>query len=204
MKNKTITFILGCLCFTISQVLLRLPILNYLQTRPKFTLIYMASPLLIGILIAFSAGIFEEGFRFIFKKFLLKPARTSILEPVLFGLGHGLTEAVILIGPALFTYPLEIMPLGILERFLAIILHIGLSVIVWNGFQSNKRVKYLIAAIFIHGAVNSLIPILGSRQNSILLIEGALLLVDISMIRYIYKSKENYIKGRKKNVERYS
>lgn len=164
----------------------------------------MASPLLIGILIAFSAGIFEEGFRFIFKKFLLKPARTSILEPVLFGLGHGLTEAVILIGPALFTYPLEIMPLGILERFLAIILHIGLSVIVWNGFQSNKRVKYLIAAIFIHGAVNSLIPILGSRQNSILLIEGALLLVDISMIRYIYKSKENYIKGRKKNVERYS
>ena len=162
----------------------------------------MASPLLIGILIAFSAGIFEEGFRFIFKKFLLKPAKTSILEPVLFGLGHGLTEAVILIGPALFTYPIEILTVGILERFLAIILHIGLSVVVWNGFQLNKRIKYLIAAIFIHGAVNSLIPILGSSENSILLVEGALLLVDISMIIYIFKSKKNYIKRRKKNVER--
>ncbi len=196
MKNKTITFILGCLCFTISQVLLRLPILNHLQTSPKFTLIYATSPLLIGILIAFSAGVFEEGFRFIFKKFLLKPAKTSILEPILFGLGHGLTEAVILIGPALFTYPIHILTVGTIERFLAIILHIGLSVVVWNGFQLNKRVKYLIIAIFIHGAINSLIPILGSSQRGILLIEGALLLVDISMVIYIFKSRKNYIKRR--------
>ncbi|MGO1469886.1 MAG: YhfC family glutamic-type intramembrane protease [Tissierella sp.] len=192
MKKRIITFILGSLCFIIAQPLLRLPILNYLQRSTKFTMFLALNPLLVGILIAFSAGVFEEGFRFIFKSYLLKPIKTDIVEPIIFGLGHGLAEAVIVLGPFLFTVPLQSLALGIFERFLAIILHIGLTVIVWNGFQLNKRIKYLIIAILIHGSVNSLIPILSSVKNAILLIEGALLLTDICIVIYIYKSKKIY------------
>lgn len=195
MKKKILTFILGSLCFIISQPLLRIPILNYLQKTTQFTLMYTLNPILIGILIAFSAGVFEEGFRFIFKKFLLQPPKTSISQPIIFGLGHGLTEATIVLGPALFTYPISMLTMGIIERILAIILHIGLTVIVWNGFVLNKRWKYLIIAIFIHGSINSLIPILSSTKNGILLIEGALALLDIFMIIYVYRSRKKYYLG---------
>ena len=192
MRKRIITFILGALCFIISQPLLRLPILNYLQGSTKFILFYTLNPILVGILIAFSAGVFEEGFRFIFKSYLLKPAKTDILEPILFGLGHGITEALIILGPFLFTVPIKSLALGIFERVLAMILHLGLTVIVWNGFQLNKRIKYLILAILVHGSVNSLIPILSSAENFIILIEVGLVIVDIFIVLYIYRSKRFY------------
>ena len=72
MLSKGIWFFLGAACFIISQPLLRLPILDSLQQSTGFMLAYTLNPLLIGILIAFSAGVFEEGFRFLFKLFLLK------------------------------------------------------------------------------------------------------------------------------------
>ncbi len=192
-KKRIKTFLLGGLCFIVSQVLLRIPILNYLQGTSRFTLFYTVNPLLTGILIAFSAGIFEEGFRYIFKRNLLKPVKTDILEPILFGLGHGLIEALIVLLPALGIYALSDLRLAILERILAIILHIGLSVIVWNGFQLNKRIKYLILAILIHGLTNSLIPILSGFDNFIVLIEGSLVLIDIILIAYIYRSRKLYL-----------
>ncbi len=192
MKKRLITFILGMMSFIISQPLLRFPLLNYLQGTTRFNLLYYLNPLLIGIVIAFSAGLFEESTRFIFKTFFLKAYKTHILEPIIFGFGHGLAEAAIVLGPYIFTVPLENLALGILERFLAIILHIGLSVIVWNGFQLNKRFKYLFIAILLHGSVNSLIPILSSAEQAILLIEGALALIDIFIVIYIYKSRKIY------------
>lgn len=192
-KKRIRTFLLGGLCFIVSQVLLRMPILNYLQGTSRFNLFYTLNPLLTGILIAFSAGIFEEGFRYIFKKNLLRPTKTNILEPILFGLGHGLTEALILLLPAFFIYSLGDLKLPILERILAIILHIGLSVIVWNGFQLDRRMSYLLLAIAVHGLTNSLIPILSGYDNFIVLIEGSFLIIDIVLIAYIYRSRKLYI-----------
>lgn len=192
MKRRTITFILGAMSFIVSQPLLRIPLLNYLQGTTKFTLFYFLNPLLVGILIAFSAGVFEESTRFIFKSYFLKPAKSDILEPIVFGLGHGVAEALMLLLPYILTVPIYSLALGFFERFLAIILHIGLSVIIWNGFQLNRRRKYLLVAILIHGLVNSLIPILSPRTNPILLIEGSLLLIDIFILIYIFKSRKYY------------
>ena len=70
-KKGLLLFFLGAICFIVSQPLLRIPILNHLQSTTDFMLFYTLNPLFLGILIAFSAGIFEEGFRFIFKSFLL-------------------------------------------------------------------------------------------------------------------------------------
>lgn len=194
MKKKISLFLLGSICFIVSQPLIRIPILNYLQGTTKFMLFYRLNPLLVGIIIAFSAGIFEEGFRFIFRSFISKPVKLGILEPIIFGLGHGLAEAFIILGPVIFRVPLSSLYVGILERFLAIILHIGLTVIIWNGFQLNKKYKYLGIAILVHGLVNSLIPILSFSQYWIILIESSLAIIDICIIIYIYKSKKYYLR----------
>ncbi len=191
MKRKLFLFISGGLCFIASQPLLRIPILNYIEGKTRFILLYGLNPILIGILIAFSAGIFEEGFRFLFRKYLIKEPKFGIIEPIIFGLGHGLTEAFIVLGPYLFTYPLSQLYIGIIERGLAIILHIGLTIIIWNGFELSKKYRYLIIAVGLHGFVNSLIPIIGF--SNVLLIEGALGLVDILIILYAFKSKKYYV-----------
>lgn len=192
LKKRMLTFLLGASCFIVSQPLLRMPILNYVQGNTKFVLFYILNPLLAGMIIAFSAGIFEEGFRFIFKRFLLKPPKTEMLEPILFGFGHGLAEALMILIPALSIVPIGDLKIAFLERILAIILHIGLSVIVWNGFQLNKKLKYLGIAILIHGLTNSLIPIFGSAKNAIIILESLFLLIDVCMIVYVYHSRKIY------------
>lgn len=197
-KNKVIIFILGAMSFTVSQVFLRMPLLNFLMKTSQFNLLQVLYPLVFGIGIAFSAGLFEESFRFIFKNYLLRPDRTSISEPIIFGLGHGLTEAVILLGPYLTSVAIEDLTFAILERVFAITIHVGLSVVVWNGFQKDKKIKYLLLAILIHGATNSLIPIMIIFVNSILWIEAALGLVAIIMITYVLRSKRLYIQEEEK------
>lgn len=196
MKRKIMLFFLGALCFILSQPLLRLPILNYIQNDTKFLLFYSANALLIGIIIAFSAGIFEEGARFIFRSFLPTP-KLGIIEPIMFGLGHGLAEALIIILPYLFKVPISSLYVAFLERFLAIILHIGLTVIIWNGFQLNKRFIYLFLAIFIHGFVNSLIPIFQLTPYWVILVESSLAIIDVCIIIYIWGSKKYYLKEKR-------
>lgn len=191
-NNKLRIFLLGGICFIVSQPLLRVPILVFLQNNTRFSLYYNLYPVLIGVLIAFSAGVFEEGFRFIFKSLFFKASKPNILVPIIFGFGHGITEAVMILGPALQTLPIQSLILPIFERVLAIILHMGLTVIVWNGFLLNKKIKYLIIAILIHGLVNSLIPILSSFDNWILIFEITFTLIDIFMVRYIYTSRKLY------------
>ncbi len=192
MKKKLLLFFLGSICFIVSQPLLRFPILNYLQSTTKFILFYRLNPLLAGILIAFSAGIFEEGFRFLFRRFLIKPVNLNISDPIMFGLGHGIAEALIILLPVAFIVPFSSLYVAILERFLSIILHIGLTVIIWNGFQLHKKYKYLVIAILIHGLVNSLIPILSLTKNLIILVESSLAIIDILIIIYIVKSRQYY------------
>ena len=164
-------------------------------------LAYVLDPLIIGILIALSAGIFEEGFRFLFKQFLIKPSECSILQPIIFGLGHGIAEALIILIPALSLAPVSQLGLAFLERALAIILHINLTIVVWNGFQKKKKTLYLLIAIAIHGFVNSLIPFFSSFPNSIVLIEGALAVIDVLMIGYSFYSSKYYVRGRNSHEE---
>jgi len=199
--ERILWFFLGSACFIIAQPLLRLPILNYLQQSTDFLLAYTLNPLLIGIMIAFSAGVFEEGFRFLFKQFLLQPAGCEFSQPVIFGLGHGIAEAVMVLVPAFMVLPVSQLGLATLERILAIILHVTLTVVVWNGFQKKQRALYLVLAITIHGFVNSLIPVLSPFPDSVVLIEGALAVVVVVMVGYSCHSKKYYIPGRNSNEE---
>lgn len=193
MKNRRVkAFLMGGICFTVAQPLLRMPILNLLQNSTKIVLYSNIYPILVGVLIALSAGIFEEGFRFVFKKTLFKKDNMDIGIPILFGLGHGLTEAIMILFPAFQVLPMSGWILPLVERILAIAIHIGLTVIVWNGFALDKRIKYLLIAIFTHGAINSTIPILSLFTKSILLIEGMFLVIAILMVIYVYGSRKIY------------
>lgn len=191
--RKAAVFLLGAACFIISQPLLRLPILQSLQKSTDFTLAYTLNPILIGILIALSAGVFEEGFRFLFKQFLIRPSECTISQPIVFGLGHGIAEALIILLPALASLSIVQLGLAFLERGLAIILHVTLTVMVWNGFQQKQRVLYLLIAIAIHGFVDALIPVFASFSNSVLLLEGAFAVIDVLLIIYTFYSKKYYI-----------
>lgn len=193
MKRILLLFISGAACFTISQPLLRIPLLNHLQNHTGFILFYTLNPLLTGILIAFSAGLFEEGFRFIFKGSLFKKVKLGMVEPIIFGLGHGLAEAIMVLVPYLAMVPLESLYMGLIERILAVILHTGLTVVIWNGFQLNQKFRYLGIAILVHGLVNSLIPILAHNRNNIILIESSLALIDILVIIYMVRSRKHYL-----------
>lgn len=192
MKEKSVTFLLGGVCFTVSQLLLRIPLLNYFLGTSKFQLLYTLNPLIIGILIAFSAGVFEESFRFVFRNLFFKKKDTKLSIPIIFGLGHGIVEAVFVLAPSLSMVPLGDLKIALLERVLAIVLHIGLTVIVWNGFQQNKKLQYLLIAIFIHGLINSLVPILAPLEYNILIIESLLFFIDLFIVLYIYQSKKYY------------
>lgn len=73
-------------------------------------------PLLAGVLIGLSARVLEESFRFIFKQVCMRPARTRIAQPVIFGIGHGLVEAAIVLGPAILAgYSLMDLSWGMLS-----------------------------------------------------------------------------------------
>lgn len=190
-------FLLGGLCFLVSQVFTRVPLLGWLQGEPDFMLWAMSYPLLSGILIALTAGIFEECGRFIFKAVALKPARTRILEPVIFGLGHGLCEAIWIFSPFWGTISLldpSQLILPIVERLLAITLHVGFSVMIWNGFQLDKRIRYLALAILAHGLVDALIPLAGRFGWGVLALEGILAGIAGLVLIYVFHSRKYYEK----------
>ena len=191
-KNKLTIFILGAMCFIVSQVFLRIPLVNMLMGTSKFNLLEVLYPFLILIGISFSAGIFEESFRFIFKKYLLRPDKSGISEPIIFGLGHGIAEALIILGPFIGKLSIENLTFGIIERILAITLHVGLSVIVWNGFQLDKRFRYLMLAILIHGLVNTIVQTVLVFTSSIIMVELVLAIIVVAIIAYVYKSRYLY------------
>lgn len=205
-KNLTIwrgllVFVLGAACFLITQVFTRVPLLGWIQKQPGFILWAVSVPLLSGILIALTAGLFEEVGRFAIKALALKPARSQFWEPIVFGLGHGICEAVWVFSSAwgmlALVQPSQLV-LPIIERLLAITMHIGFSVTIWNGFQHYQRIKYLLIAILAHGLVDAAIPLAGRLGWGVLQLESLFALFATAMIIYVvyskkyYQEKENY------------
>lgn len=152
-------FVLGLLSFLVSQILTRIPLLGILTKNPKFIIFQINNALLVGCLIAISAGIFEEVFRFLFRRFLVREG-VKISEPIIFGLGHSLMEIIYIFAPVILSSGLSVIsPLGIIERIIATLIHIELSIIIWNGFLVNKKYLYLLLAILLHSICDILIPV---------------------------------------------
>ena len=152
-------FVLGFLSFLVSQILIRIPLIGILTKNPRFIIFQINNALLVGCLIAISAGIFEEVFRFLFRRFLVREG-VKISEPIIFGLGHSLMEIIYIFAPVILSSGLSVIsPLGIIERIIATMIHIELSIIIWNGFLVNKKYLYLLLAVLLHSICDILIPV---------------------------------------------
>lgn len=164
-KKRPIPFILGVLAFTVSQMVIRLPILNYLEHQTGFAMFSYLHPILFAIILGLSAGVVEELARMIAMRFFMK--QRDWQSGFMFGAGHGGIEAMLIVGIGVIhlffsstalVYGTDLFISGI-ERFFAMLLHIGLSIVVLLGVV-RKRLIYVLIAILVHGLVDALVGIL--------------------------------------------
>ncbi len=171
--------LVGALVFLVFQILTRIPLLGYLQSALSYQTFSMKYPLILSLLIALSAGLFEEIGRYVgFRLFLRKHMDWE--GGVAYGIGHGGLESL-LVGTMLLNYLISavvinlgrtslqvpasvvsalvdtappMLLIGGIERVLAFIVQIGLSLIVLYGIKS-RRSTFLLLAIAIHTLLDS-------------------------------------------------
>jgi len=165
LKKQIWPFVLGIVAFVGSQIVIRLPILQFLgENSVTYSMFSAKNPILFAIIIAFTAGIMEELARFILMRYAMK--KRTWQSGFIFGAGHGGIEAVLLVGLGAFVMLFSVTGeqysgdflIGGIERLFAMLLHIGLSLLVLQSVV-QKRYIYVVVAIFIHGFVNSLVGI---------------------------------------------
>ena len=169
-KEQFSSFRLGVFCFIITQVILR-PIFLYVigMLYPPMQKLVESSifhSILVVILAALSAGLFEEIGRYVVWKKRRHDA-PSYQDAIAFGLGHGGCEAVLALGLPLFLsifgwvkaeIPTEwnLTSLGlIINRPIALIVHTVLTLIVFYGTKKGKKEwVFVILAILLHFVLN--------------------------------------------------
>lgn len=158
----------GALSFFISQLLLRIPLLNAFMAQSFFLSIRVNTLLYLGIL-ALSAGLFEESARWI--AFRLCKQKPTLCDALLFGLGHGGIEALLLVGlPALFQpMSMDLALWNIWERTMAMVAHCCFTLIIWQGIDTHQK-RYLLYAILAHAAFDFIPLFVGG--SALVAVEG--------------------------------
>lgn len=204
IKKHWLPFLLGVLAFTISQLFLRIPLLNFLQDNvSSYVEFQMTNPILFAIILAFSASLFENTFRYIFMRFFMNTRKW--LSGFLFGLGHGGIEAIALVGiqavlvlftpggPYMFG---ELYGMGGLERLLAMTFHIGLSIIILRSVV-EKRFVYFFLAFLLHGFTDTLVgilPIYMDPSLALITLEASLAIIAFGTLFYsIYMKRKGIL-----------
>ena len=184
-------FFTGVLAFSVSQLLIRIPLLSIFGQTP-FMQQLSQNIVPYGLFLGITAGLFEECARFLFCKLMLKKRRRYV-DAIAFGFGHGGIEAIILVGFSLISSLIlyiamnngtlvemvgenvaatvagqlsALTPvtsiLGGVERIFAVMLHIGFSAMIFTGFVRNQPGKYLLLAILAHAFVDAFVVIIPS------------------------------------------
>ena len=190
-RKLLLPYALGALTFFISQILLRLPLLQLVNSSLWFQTASIVSPVIVSLTVGLSAGVFEEVGRYTTMRLMKK--RRTLTDAVIFGLGHGGIEAVLLVGInnlLLVAYPdqlLSIAPgmvvLAGIERVFAVMLHVGLSVMVMQAVEQRKLLLILLA-IVIHGIIDGLLGVLQLSGWSIYAIELYVALCSLGLLAY--------------------
>jgi uncharacterized membrane protein YhfC len=208
----------GCLFFILSQIVeapLRIGVVAVLGAAPS---------LLGGWLFSLVAGLGEESMRYVAMRWVGQ-IRERLDRPtaVVYGLGHGGFESLALglgvlataflirdaFNPATANVPealaaqarvvAESSPLlffgGVLERILAIVLHVGLSLIVMRAVLT-RSIAYLGLAIAAHTVANGVAVTLQSTGVSGLLIEAWVALAAAAALYYGLRAPEGETSAR--------
>jgi uncharacterized membrane protein YhfC len=160
-------YFIGCAMFLAS--LIRIPLNNYATAAILGADLGQATMMLLSAFPSLTAGVFEEGARYIAYRHLVK--EHTVENGVMYGVGHGGIESIFLVGvsvlstgviiltnpslvpdwqlQALASTPLYLPFVGFYERFMTIIIQIGLSMMVLESFR-KKDLRYLVAAVLLH------------------------------------------------------
>lgn len=182
-KGLWVSFMVGMLAFVISQMIIRLPLLSIITQQYAISLFTLKHPILYILILAFTAGLFEETARWIGFQ-CIKKKHSTIYDAFAFGLGHGGIEAILLVGIPLLSVSTDISSvlLACGERIIAIAFHVAMSIIVWYGVKEHKN-QYTIVAILLHMLLDCSV-ILG---NQVWIVEGYILILTIIVWILLYQ-----------------
>jgi len=164
-------FYVGCAMFLAS--LARIPLNNYASLWIMGADLGQATMILLTAFPSLTAGVFEEGARYIAYRFVVK--EHTLENGFMYGAGHGGIESIFLAGINVFTIgilvltnpstipawqlaaieatPLHLVFVGLYERVMAIAIQIGLSIMVLESFR-RKDLRYMAAAVLIHFTID--------------------------------------------------
>ncbi len=207
--------LVGALVFLVFQLLTRVPLLSILSATPWYRSL-AASPLLLGLFLGVTAGLFEEVGRWLGFRYLLK-GYWQTKNGIAYGIGHGGFEAISLIGlsyvnnlvislminsgqydvtmapqlgsaaevvkQTLVNTPWYLFMIAGVERVMAIIVHIALSLVVLMGVRTARPI-FLLYAILLHTLLNFPLAYLSGLPNGWVLSEVYLL--TLAIIAYLF------------------
>lgn len=189
--------LLGAATFLLFQVLTRLPVLQLILSKePWFILMSLNQPLLYSLFLGFTAGLFEEGGRYIMMRLFMKKTLDA-KSALAFGLGHGGLEAVLLVGinsaaVLFFMADMANAPLmlaGGLERLFALCLHCCWSLLIAKGVRESRPLA-LPLAVAAHTLIDAFASYASIEGVNIWIIELALLLCATPAVLFIKKELE--------------
>lgn len=169
LKASWLMFLLGIVVFTSTQYLLRMPLIDELLKTAWFNRFMETQRLLYVVVMALSAGVFEETGRYAAFRLLHRDLLTWE-NGIVFGFGHGGAEAF-----ATGLYYTEMIAgtlsgkdtvtalslsqynllMGGVERTFAIAVHIGFTLLVMYAVK-RRKIWCFILAVFGHGLINTI------------------------------------------------
>ena len=181
--KKTKPLLLGAACFVVFQMLIRIPILQFVLPKwTEFIHFQLSQPFLYLVFLSVTAGLFEEIGRYITIHLFLK--KIPLTGAIAFGVGHGGIEALLLVGVNMVaigvmgamaidtTTSPQFFMAGI-ERIFAMVVHVCLSIMVWRSLKEEKK-SFLITAIILHTLLNLMAGYQAQLGLNPLLIEGSI------------------------------
>lgn len=211
--------LIGALAFFVSQICLRLPMLNAFATQSWYR-VFAQNMVPFAVVVAFSAGLFEESARYVGARYLLK-GRLAYRDAIAFGLGHGFCEAVLIVGLAEIsnfvtvlminagtlaasmpadTYKqtvdamLAVSPalifMAVWERVSTVLFHVFATVLVFRGVREHK-VRYYFYALAAHTVTDTVTGLLPKYANA-WVVETVLFLIGLAGLFYVLKVKPRF------------
>lgn len=202
-RRYLVPFFVGALTFFVTQILLRIPIMQlWLAKQDWFLVLNQTNPLAYGLILGVSASVFEETGRYVSLRLLYrKGRRPDWCDGICFGAGHGGIEAILLVGinylVALILYggapgaPIRLILFAGLERLFTMASHIGMTMMVMQSVR--KITAYgLILALITHAAMDTGVVLMQLNGFSMGFIEFFIAVVGILLLAYAWHTKRDF------------
>ena len=166
-------FFAGILSFTVSQLLIRIPLLQYAGKKWEWLM-----------LLPYTSLVLYYGFLG-----LTKRRRRALVwkDALALGLGHGGVEAVwvavsgLLAGNLDFTADGSQVLLGGVERLFAMTLHVGFSFLIFKGVE-EKKARWWLLAVLLHGLTDFQLVI-----GNLAVVEGLLAIEAVAVLLLVIR-----------------